>query len=194
MALLFFAGLSLNLLLAFALGLGELISRERSPAPLLYYPWGIHFVSTLLLWVFFARIISFAGGIFDHALLFPLSALTGMGLEKLLFRLLPRLGTNPGVFAPGSASNGLSLVSLLLTLQFALSFFEALLLSFTFAAGGLAAFLVIKEIQKRSFLELIPYRLRGAPVLLISLGILSMVCSAASALLLKMGLSGHAGF
>ena len=194
MALLFFAGLSLNLLLAFALGIGELVSRERSPAPLLYYPWGIHFVSTLLVWLFFARIISFAGGILDYVLIFPLSVLAGMGLEKLLFRLAPRLGTNPGVFAPGSAYNGLSLVSVLLTLQFALSFFEALILSFTFAAGGLGAFLTIKEIQKRSFLELIPYRLRGTPVLLISLGILSMVCSAAAALLLKMGLARHAGF
>jgi electron transport complex protein RnfA len=184
-ALLCFASLSLNLLLDFALGIREMVSRERSPRIHCYYPWAVLFVSTALLWVFFARLISFLG-IFDYLLVFPLSALAGLSIEKLFFRLFPRLGENPRIFKIGSPYNGLSAAALVLTLQFAAGFGEALSLSAGFALGGLFAFFIIKEIQKRSFLEAIPYSLRGTPLLLISMGILALVFSAVSVLLLKM--------
>ena len=123
-----------------------------------------------------------------------------MGLEILFFRILALVknitgsgkffrnfnpGENPGVFSPGSSYNGLAAAALFLTLRFAVSFTDALLLSFAFSAGGLLAFLIVKEIQKRSFLETIPYQLRGAPILLVSMGLLSVVFSAASVLFLK---------
>jgi electron transport complex protein RnfA len=185
MAVLFcFASLSLNLTLDFALGIREMVSRERTSRTHCYYPWAVLFVSTALLWVFFARIIGFLG-ILDYLLIFPLSALAGLGAEKLLFHLVPGLGENPRIFKMGSPYNGLSAAALVLTLQFAVNFGEALSLSAGFALGGLFAFLIIKEIQKRSFLEAIPYGLRGTPVLLISMGILALVFSAASALFLK---------
>ena len=187
-ALVFFAALSLNLFLNFALGIREMILRERSPGVLLYYPWIILFVSTLLLWVFFARILFFTGGILDYILIFPISVLGAMGLEMLLFRFLGsylKIEENPLLFSVGSPYNGLSAAALFLTLRFALSFADALLLTFAFSAGSLLAFLIIKEIQKRSFLEAIPHGLRGTPLLFISMGILSLVFSAASVLFLK---------
>ena len=205
LALVLFAALSLNLLLHFALGIKELILRERFPPILLYYPWIILFVSTILLWVFFARILFFTGGIFDLFLVFPLSVLCSMALEKLLFRVLlavkeyPLLkglsikdiplvenpAENKGVFSVGSTFNGMAGAALFLTLHFALSFADAVLLALAFSAGGLLAFLLVKEIQKRSFLETIPYSLRGTPLLLITMGLLSLVFSAASVLFLK---------
>ena len=192
LALLFFTAFSLNLLVNFALGIKELILRERSPALHLYYPWFILFVSTLLLWVFFARTLLFTGGILNFLLIFPLSSLASFGLEKLFFYLISRnkdrfkdIGENPCVFSIGSSYNGLAAAALFLTLHFALSFSDAFLLSLAFSAGGLLAFLIIKEIQKRSFLETIPYGLRGTPILLLSMGLLSLVFSAASALFLK---------
>ena len=185
-ALVFFAALSLNLLLNFALGINELVQRERSPLINNFYPWIILFVSTFLLWIFLARILFFTGGILNFILIFPLSVLGSMALEILLFRSpFLKLGKNPGVFAIGSSFNGLAAAALFLTLHFALSFTDALFLSLSFSAGGLLAFLIIKEIQKRSFLEKIPYGLRGTPILLIAMGLLSLVFSAASVLLLK---------
>ena len=188
LALVFFAALSLNLFLNFALGINKLILDERPRALLLYYPWIVLFAATFLLWVFFARVLLFSGALLDFMLIFPFSVLGSMAMEMLFFRLfLPYTGLkeNPGLFSIGSSYNGLSAAALFLTLHFALSLTDALLLSLIFSAGGLLTFLIIKEIQKRSFLESIPYRLRGTPVLLISMGLLTLVFSAASVLFLK---------
>ncbi|MDR2313218.1 MAG: hypothetical protein LBE02_01630 [Spirochaetaceae bacterium] len=185
LALFFFAALSLNLLLNFGLGVRELISRERSPKAHLYYPWVILFLATALIWVVFARILRPLGDTFNYLLMIPLALLGSQEIEKLLFYFFPGLGDCPGVFKIGSAYNDLSAAALFFTLQFALTVWEALLFSCAFSAGGLLAFLVVKEIQKRSFLEAIPYGLRGTPILLISLGILSLIFSAGAVLLLK---------
>ena len=183
-ALVFFAALSLNLLLHFALGIKELVRREQSNAVLFYYPWLILFISTFLLWILFARLLFFTGGIFDFLLIFPLSVLGSEGLEKFFFHSVIKR-KNPGVFSIGSSYNGLAAAALFLTLRYALSFADAFFLSFAFSAGGLAAFVIVKEIQKRTFLEAIPHRLRGTPILLISMGLLSLLFSAAAALFLK---------
>jgi electron transport complex protein RnfA len=188
LALVFFAALSLNLVTHFATGIKELVARERTQAVQIYYPWVILFVSTALLWIFLARVLVFSGGIFGFVLVSPLAILGCMGLEKLFFDCFSqkfKAGENPGLFSAGSSYNALSAASLFLTLRFALSFADALCLAFSFSSGGLLAFLVIKEIQKRSFLEAIPHGLRGTPVLLISTGLLSLIFSAASVILLK---------
>ena len=187
-ALVFFAALSLNLFLNCALGIKELIHRERSPGILLYYPWIILFISTLLLWVFFARLLFFSGGILDFMLIFPLSVLGGMGLEISFFRFVIKLSKpeeRVNLFSVGSPYNGLCAAALFLTLHFSVSFADAFLLSLAFSIGGLLAFLIIKEIQKRSYLEAVPHGLRGTPMLLIAMGLLSLVFSAASVLFLK---------
>jgi len=195
LALFFFTALSLNLILGFALGIREFVQRERSPSLHLYYPWPILFISTLLLWAFFARITSFSAGLLDLVLIFPFSVLASCGLEKLLFILVKYLSENketdseqdqsPGMFSIGSPYNGLAAAAVFLTMHFALTFTDAVLLSLAFSLGGLFAFIIIKEIQKRSFLESIPYILKGPPILLISMGLLSMVFSAAAVLFLK---------
>ncbi|MDR2211735.1 MAG: hypothetical protein LBO65_09795 [Spirochaetaceae bacterium] len=184
-ALFFFSALSLNLLLNLGLGVRELISRERSPRIYLYYPWVILFLAITLIWVVFAWILRPLGGIFNFLLLVPVTILGCREIERCFFRFFPRLGDCPGVFKIGSAYNGLSAAAVFLTLHFALSFREALVLSLAFSSGGLFAFLVVKEIQKRSFLEAIPYGLRGTPILLISMGILALIFSAGAVMLLK---------
>lgn len=188
LSLLFFAALSLNLITHFGIGIEELRMRERTPVIHLYYPWIVLFVSTVMLWILLARVLVVSGGIFGFVLISPLAILGCMGLEKLFFDFFSKklnAGENPGLFAAGSPYNGLSAAALFLTLRFALSFADALSLAFSFSVGGLLAFLVIKEIQKRSFLEAIPRGLRGTPVLLISMGLLSLIFSAASVILLK---------
>ncbi|MDR1930599.1 MAG: hypothetical protein LBQ44_08230 [Treponema sp.] len=184
-ALVLFSALALNLLLTFALGLQELVSREREPAFHTYYPWPLLFAVTLLLWVILERILApLAGGMF-YLVLYPLAVLGSFGAERLLFRLFPKLGKNPVIFRIGSSYNGLSLAALVLTDILALSFADALLLAFAFSGGGLLAFLIIKEIQKRSFYETLPAGLRGRPMLLLALGLLSLIFSAAAVFFLR---------
>lgn len=189
LALVFFAALSLNLLLNFGVGTRELLPHKQFHAFTFYYPWLVIFVSALLLWVLFARILLFFGGIFDLILILPLSALASAALEKLFFYCVSQyknMEVKPGfLFTAGSSYHELAAVSVLLSLHLALSFADALLLSLTFSAGSLLAFLIIKEIQKRSFLETIPHGLRGTPIVMISMGLLSLAFSAVSVLFLK---------
>jgi len=189
MALVFFAALSLNLFLNYGLGIREFLPQKQHYDDTFYYPWLVLFVSTLLLWVLFARILSFFGGIFDLILILPLSALASAALEKFFFNFLSRykdMEVKPVfLFTAGSSWHEMTAVSVLLSLHFALSFAEALLLSLTFSAGNLMAFLIIREIQKRSSLETIPRGLRGTPIIMISMGLLSLVFSAVSVLFLK---------
>jgi electron transport complex protein RnfA len=182
-ALMLFASMSLNLLFSFGLGIRELVKRERSSSFRIYYPWVILFVVTFILWIFF-RQMSFLW--FPTLLLvYPLSVFGSLGLETAIFTAFPRLGPNPGIFSPGSSYNGLSLVSLFLALRFALTLSEAFAVSLSFSGGGLLAFLIVKEIQKRSYWEALPHSLKGTPILFISTGLLSLVFSSASVLLLK---------
>jgi len=184
-ALAFFAALSLNLLQNFALGTKEIVQQKEISLLHIFYPWIILFVSTLLLWIFFAGILKFTGGMFHFLLALPLSVLLSSFLEKLLFHAVLQYNENPKLFTAGASYNELTAAACFLTLCFALSFTDALLLSFAFSLGCLCSFLIIKEIQKRSAIETIPYVLRGTPILLVSLGLLSLVFSAVSVLLLK---------
>jgi electron transport complex protein RnfA len=187
-ALLFFAALSLNLFRVFALGAKELVRQKEIPLMHIFYPWIILFISTSILWVFFAGILGFTGGLFHFLLILPLSVLLSSFLEKCLFHFGAQykdMGENPKLFAAGASYNELAAGACFLTLMFALSFTDAMLLSFAFSLGCLVSFLITKEIQKRSCIETIPYGLRGTPILFVSLGLLSLVFSAVSVLLLK---------
>lgn len=184
-ALVCFTVLSLNLYLHFGLGMEEILSRERSPSFYLCYPWLILFAGVVLLWVFFACIFNFLGGILDDLLIFPLAVLGTQGLEELLFYVFPGRDRGDRLFKPGSAYNGLAAAALALTNHFAFSFGEALLVSFAFSLGGLGTFLIVREIRKRLSLETVPGGLRGRPVLLISMGLLALVFSGASVLFLE---------
>jgi Na+-translocating ferredoxin:NAD+ oxidoreductase RnfA subunit len=175
LAIVVFSAFCLNLFLCFGIGVRELISRERSPAFHIYYPWGILFVLSSALWLFFDRILAFADWFPGFLLIYPLSLFSGLGLEAAMFRLFPRLGENPGVYRIGSGYNGFSLAALFLTLHLAVTFTEALLFSLAFSGGAFIAYLIIKEIQKRSFWEALPHSLRGSPILFVSMGLLSLI-------------------
>jgi electron transport complex protein RnfA len=185
LAVVVFSAFCLNLFLCFGIGIREMVSRERSPVFHIYYPWGILFVVTSALWLFFERLLVFADWFPGFLLIYPLSLFSGLGLETALFKLFPRLGENPGVYRIGSGYNGFSLAALFLTMQLAVTFTEALLFSLAFSGGAFIAYLIIKEIQKRSFGEAIPHRLRGSPLLLISMGLLSLIFYASALFVLK---------
>jgi electron transport complex protein RnfA len=176
------SSLSFNLILQFALGIRGIAEGEERSAPLPLMQGGILFVSVLILWALFSYILSpLAFGFLEYVLAFPLSALVCMGLESLGDRLLPQPGSKP--FASNSAYNGLVLTSLLLTLHIATGFLDALILSLSFSLGSLLVMLLLKEIRKRSALERVPLFLRGRPMMLISMGLLSLIFTSLMAIL-----------
>jgi len=58
---------------------------------------------------------------------------------------------------------------------------RAATLSFGFAAGAAAAVLITGEIRRRSATEAVPQRLRGGPLVLITMGLLSLVFTSVAA-------------
>ncbi|MCL2472097.1 MAG: hypothetical protein FWF26_00315 [Treponema sp.] len=195
-ALAIFSGLSLNLLLQFALGTasvaGDSVIRRKRELPL--FQFGVLFVSVLLLWVVFSCLLpSGWRGFLVYFLCFPLSALACLALElfgeRVLFRFIPGIhpksDTINKTFSAFTAYDGLVLVSLIITLTLSGSFADAFVLSLFFSLGNLMAMLILNEIYRKSTMEMIPRFLRGTPLILVSMGLLSIIFASAAGILFK---------
>jgi len=171
-----FAGLSLNLVLQFAIGSGPAAKTGTLPV----YQIICLFVSVVFLWICYTYIFNFISGEFMvYFLFFPFSALLCLGLDKLETILFPKK-KYVRLFKGLTAYDGLVPASLVLTVNMALTFSDALILSFFFASGCLLAVAFMKEIRRRSSLEEIPENLRGMPLAFISMGLLSMIFGSAA--------------
>jgi len=124
-----------------------------------------------------------------YFLLFPLSALVCKGLEILIDEvfpiILPGLGKTKKVFSAFTAYDGLVPISLIITLAVANNFASAFVAALSFTVGNLVAMLILNEIRRRSTLEKVPHFLRGSPLVLISMGLLSLIFTSAAALFFK---------
>jgi Na+-translocating ferredoxin:NAD+ oxidoreductase RnfA subunit len=179
-----FSGLSLNLLLQFALGTagaaGDTGHKTNTKRELPLIQFCIFFVSTLFLWVFFKYLLPGFWIVFsEYFLFFPLSAIVCMGLELFVERGLPRIfpkftGLRKS-FSAITAYDGLIPASLIITFVVAESFADVLVIALSFALGSLAAMLTLNEISRRSTLEWVPKYLRGTPLILVSMGFLSLI-------------------
>jgi electron transport complex protein RnfA len=184
-----FAALACNLVLGFGLGIRALALREEGCRKdrfsyLIYFlEGGLIFLSVLILWPVFTYILGPLGlGFFRLILIFPLSAPFCAALDALFKRFLPpEWGWSP-IFGTVSACEGLVPVALLLTLYTATSFPEAAVLAGCFVLGILFPALVLEEIRRRAVFEAIPRYLRGSPLALITLGIVSLVSASVAAL------------
>jgi electron transport complex protein RnfA len=182
-ALAVFSSLAVNLLLHCGLGMREAVREDDKRLALLQA--GLVFVSAFSLWAVFSYILFL--GFFAYPLLFPLSVLVYAGLERLLVQgLLKR--ENAETQAAGS-SGSICAAALFLTLHLASGFDEALVLSLGFAVGVLLSRLILAEIRRRSRMEAVPRFLRGSPLTLISMGLLSLIFSSA-ALIFYQAISG----
>jgi electron transport complex protein RnfA len=180
-----FSSLSANLMLQFGLGVSNAASSKKASKELALIQTGIIFTAVVLLWVVFAKVISSGfSGIYAYVLLFPASSLVYDGLESLTFRCL--LKKEKEGESPVSFSGGITAVAVFLSLTAANDFVEAVALSFGFASGVLLAFLILGEIRHRASMEAVPRFLRGKPLTLISMGLLSLVFSRVSLLLFSM--------
>jgi electron transport complex protein RnfA len=102
-----------------------------------------------------------------------------------LFRFFPKISTEPGASSARTSYNGLVIAALLMTLRLASTFMEAMVLALGFSLGGLFSIGILKAIHKRSSLETVPAILRGIPLMLISMGLLSLIYASAAVILLR---------
>lgn len=183
-SLAFFASLALNLIVQFGLGIREIAGEEKE-AGLPFFQAGVFFIAVLILWfVFSYLIVPLSPPFFEYFLFFPVSAVLCIGLETASERFFPQIVPAKKLFSAVSAYNGLALTALVLTLHLATSAVGAFVIALGFSAGILLSILILKEIRKRSFIEAVPPFLRGKPLMLISIGFLSLIFTATTTILL----------
>jgi electron transport complex protein RnfA len=183
--LLVYSGLTMNLILQCALGIKGVVESKKPIQASTFIKLGVVFFSVVLLWLFFSRVLySRVSGIFIYALVFPVSYMVYDGLEYVLFRYIFKKYGDDETFIcfPG----GITAVAVFICLNIAGGFLEALILSFGFTAGIIFVNVIVREIRKRAALEKVPVFLRGKPLVLITMGMLSLVFSTASLLLFRM--------
>ena len=193
-ALAIFSGLSLNLLLQFALGTSSVAAdsfhKKKTGGEIPLAQFGFLFISALFLWVFFNKIVpAYWKGFSEFFLFFPLSALACIGLELLTERVLPLIFKGKKkiikIFSSFTAYDGLVPASLIITSFVAENFAAAFVLSLFFALGNLTAMLILNEIRRKSTLEWMPRHLRGSPLILISMGLLSLISVSVAGIFFK---------
>jgi len=221
-----FAGLSMNLILRFGIGLRQIAGEDddwlsdrsgKTGNGVFIVRTGIYFASIMVLWLFFSFLQSVLFlGFFEYILVFPASSLFFTVLQYVAGRLILRTdwrgdlvsrnnflsdcffiedfkggarGTtgadagaskggeqtsHNGVFAGmvGGAPTG---AAVFIISGLAGSVAQAATLSLGFSAGAATALLIVGEIRRRSATEAVPARLRGGPLVLITMGLLSLV-------------------
>jgi len=187
-ALAVFSGLSLNLLLSFALGTAGIVKdtlpKGVTHRQIPFFQLGVLFLSVLFLWVVLTYLIPSTWLVFfEYFLFFPLSALACMGFELLGEWIIPKLFPARAaklkgavkIYSALTAYDGLALVSFIITFALAGSFAGAVVLALFFVLGNLTAMLILNEIRRRAALEWVPRYIRGSPLILISMGLLSLI-------------------
>ena len=182
-----FSGLSMNLVLQLGLGLKELITDENpdyaknTNAKGVLAGLGILFLSNFFLWLVFSFVRSLPLGLAEYFLLFPASYLFFSVIESLSnqsasFKKIAGIFVFWNVFR----TSALVTAALFITLNVAGNMAEAAVLSLGFTAGIALAVAIAGEIRRRSEMEAVPRFLRGGPLVLVSLGLLSLVFSSAA--------------
>jgi electron transport complex protein RnfA len=178
------AGLSLNILLQWGIGIEQYEHEPELRPESLLFQGGAQFLTALLFWCLFSFVFSpLSAGFFQNFLILPLIFAAQKGLERLSRHLFAGSENRP--LPLSNAYIGLSFLSLILTLRLAASFPQALVLALSFALGSMLALLILRAIGRRSALEQAPAFLRGAPLTLIAMGLLSLIFAVLGALFLR---------
>jgi len=187
-----YSAFTINLLLQCGLGIKEAI--EASPG---CDEWSqpldlstliksvIVFLSIILLWFFFSRVLySILPGVYLYVLLFPVSFISYDAMEYVIFRyVVKKENQNERMI---NFYGGITAVAAFLCINIAKNFLETIVLSLGFTAGIFFVKLIIREIRRRAALEAVPLFLRGKPLVLITMGMLSLIFTTASLLLFRM--------
>ncbi|MDR1287707.1 MAG: hypothetical protein LBK08_08885 [Treponema sp.] len=181
-ALAVFSGLSFNLVLS-GLGMCGVAADKEKDGRFPFFQMGILFTSVVVLWASLQAVFPLLG-FFEYIVLFPASAVLCRVLESF-FLTFRKKAAPPPVFDSLTGYDGLAGSALLLARLLAAGFAEALAAASGFTLGVMAVMLVLREIRRRSLLEAVPSFLRGSPLLLISMGLLSLIFTSAAAVLFR---------
>lgn len=178
-----FAGSALNVLLQFGMGFRTLVAVQSSGLRAATVPTLSIFSSGALVWAFFAYLLApLSLGLLEPLLLYPAVVILCMLIKMgLCSRCSPQVLEDEGQGL--YTDSGASLVAAFLVLRLAARFLEALFLSAGIALGYFAALWILTEIRRRSSGESVPRFLKGAPLVLVSAGLLSLISFAVSAVL-----------
>ncbi|MCL2721480.1 MAG: hypothetical protein FWD47_09095 [Treponema sp.] len=183
--LLIYSVFTVNIVLQCALGIKGVVESKSSIGIATYIKAGIIFFVIILLWFLFSKIIlSLASGIFIYIILFPVSTIVYDVFEYLIFSLLVKKDVKSEniINFPG----GITAVAVFICINVTNSILDTIVLSFGFVSGIFLVNSIIREIRRRAALEAVPVFLRGKPLVLVSMGLLSLVFTTASLLLFRM--------
>jgi electron transport complex protein RnfA len=183
-----FSGLSANLILQLGLGVTEIaLTRESfysltSGSKRFARNLGTFFIAVILLWLIisFIRSILFLGFL-EYVFIFPLSLLTYTIFDYVMNRFIIKAAQAKRKSVIFDST--LAAAALFIILSIACSFTEAVILSAGFSAGIALAVVIVDEIRLRSVTEAVPRWLRGSPLVLITMGLLSMIFTATALML-----------
>jgi electron transport complex protein RnfA len=183
--LIIFSALTMNLTLQCGLGIKGVAESKNCDKVSTVIKLSVIFISVILLWFVFSRLLfSIISGIYIYVLLFPVSYIVYEGLEFLVFHYILKNSSREEYFI--SFPGGITAVAVFICINIANSFLQAAVLSFGFTAGIILVFLIVREIRKRADIEAVPRFLQGKPLVLVTMGMLSLIFSAATLLILRM--------
>ncbi|MDR2597331.1 MAG: hypothetical protein LBC76_08440 [Treponema sp.] len=181
--LVIFSAFTMNLTLQCALGIKGAAVWSNRGKKTSFIRLLIIFISVIFLWFLFSKIHnSIFSGMLVFILMFPVSYMIYSGFEYLVFKYLLKENIENESFI--SFPEGITSAAVLICLIVANGFFEVIFLSFGFTAGILLVIIIIREIKKRAEFEAVPRFIRGTPLVLITMGMLSLIFTAGSLLIL----------
>jgi electron transport complex protein RnfA len=116
-------------------------------------------------------------GLLEYIFLFPLCYLVFSAYTYLINRFIftkPSGHENKDSIFTGSMLSG---TALFIMLNIAGNLAEAAVISLGFVLGIVLAVVIVGEIRRRSAMEAVPRFLRGGPLVLIAMGLLSLIFS-----------------
>jgi electron transport complex protein RnfA len=174
-------GLFLNLTLQMGLGIKEVWTEFDKPIRNSFFECIILFIAVIIEWLIFTYILSPLNiGFLKYFAIFPFSAAIAVLFDTLI-KSLPFKFVLPEerIYSFQSVS-GLCVAAVLITLCLASKISDALILDLGFSLGTFVSIVILKAIRLRVANENTSSVLRGLPLMLISLGLLSLVWTSAA--------------
>jgi Na+-translocating ferredoxin:NAD+ oxidoreductase RnfA subunit len=186
LSLLVLSGLFLNLPVQLGLGIKEIWHEGNKPLVFSAFECLVLFLSIIIQWLLFLFVFSPLNlGFFRYFILFPLSVGISAGFEFLFSLVIQKSNENAKKVFLFPSVSGLSIAAVLLVISLADKAGDALILSFGFSLGVFLSIEILKAIKYRVSNEKISPLFRGLPLILISMGLLSLVWGSAAIIYLS---------
>jgi len=185
MLLLIYSGFTINLVLQCALGIKGIADSGTPFNTSSFAKLSLIFCVTIIIWFLFSQLLyPVIAGIFVFVLIFPLSIILYDSGEYLIFKYIFK--KEPDSDSIVSFPGGLTAAAAFICVNIANNFLEVFLMAFGFVSSLFFINMIIREIRARAALESVPVFLRGKPLVLVTMGLLSLVLSTASILIFRM--------